>query len=186
LGLRLSRMAWACQGGCVRERSGFTIHATKKLLDRVGELATGPVVPATALGNWYGTVLFWRPQVALLVNEATLVPVLIRLAPAATLMRRFPAELRRVLGAHGVDQEFVDREVRAMGHGSYAKTASRSLVGVMNEFAYLGNVYRGDADGGHDLAAMSVRLARTPMSPLYQRHISPDRELRALVAREIA
>jgi hypothetical protein len=49
----------------------FSVHATKKLLDR----AKGPVKPPvsepmTALGNWYGTVLFWRPQVALLVNEA--------------------------------------------------------------------------------------------------------------------
>ena len=34
-----------------------------------------------------------------------------------------------------------------------------------------------------DLVALSVRLAETPMSPLYKRHISPDHELKALVDR---
>jgi len=81
----------------------FTIHATKKLLDRVPQ----PVMPAvseptTALGNWYATALFWKPQVGLLVNERTLLPVLMPLAPAATLMARFPESLRQTLDAHGI------------------------------------------------------------------------------------
>ena len=37
-------------------------------------------------------------------------------------------------------------------------------------------------DGETDLMALSLRLAETPCSPLYKRHISPDRELSALVA----
>ena len=67
----------------------FSLHATKKLLERV-KAPVEPVVskPTTTLGNWYGTVLFWRPQVALLVNEETLYPVLMPLAPAATLIKR--------------------------------------------------------------------------------------------------
>lgn len=32
-----------------------------------------------------------------------------------------------------------------------------------------------------DLVALSVRIAKTPTSPLYKLHISPDRELAALV-----
>jgi hypothetical protein len=31
------------------------------------------------LGSWYATVLLWKPQVALLVNEKTLLPVLMPL-----------------------------------------------------------------------------------------------------------
>ena len=50
--------------------SMYTLHCTKKLLDRMNaEAATGMTVPTTALGNWYATVLFWRPQLALLVSE---------------------------------------------------------------------------------------------------------------------
>ena len=161
--------------------NGFTIHSTKKLLDRVKQSPRDPVEPATELGNWYATAVFWKPQVALLVNERTLLPVFMLLAPAATLAVRFPVELRRVLDAHGIDPRFVDHEIRSMGQGHYAKTASRSLLGVMNEFTFLGNAHREDHGTDDDLVALSVRLAETPMSPLYKRHISPDHELKALV-----
>ena len=41
----------------------YTIHATRKLLDRV----KGPIRPAVAeptplLGNWYANAIFWRGQ----------------------------------------------------------------------------------------------------------------------------
>lgn len=160
---------------------GFTIHATKKLIDRVKEPFGDPVAPATELGNWYATALFWKPQVALLVNERTLLPVFMPLAPATTLAVRFPDELRRVLDAHGSDPRFVDHEIGSMGEGRYAKTANRSLLGVMNEFTFLGNVHSEDHGADDDLVALSVRLAETAMSPLYKRHISPDHELKALV-----
>jgi hypothetical protein len=160
---------------------GFTIYATRKLLDRVKQPVGEPVEPHSTLGNWYATALFWKPQVALLVNERSLLPVFMPLAPATTLVRRFPDELRRVLDAHGVDPRFVDHEVRSMGEGQYAKTAGRSLLGVMNEFTFLGNVHREDHGADDGLVALSVRLAETPMSPLYKRHISPDHELKALV-----
>jgi len=164
----------------VNDQASFSIHATKKLLDRVKQPVVEPVEPISALGNWYASALFWKPQVALLVNERTLLPVFMPLAPATTLVRRFPDELRGVLDAHGIDPRFVDNEIRSMGEGHYAKTASRSLLGVMNEFAFLGNVHR-EKRGADELVALSVRLAETPMSPLYKRHVSPDHELKALV-----
>ena len=76
----------------------YTLHCTKKLLDRVtpSVLSSGPP-PTTVLGNWYATALFWKPQVALLVNERTLLPVLMSLAPASTLTARFPDALASLL-----------------------------------------------------------------------------------------
>lgn len=77
----------------------FTIHATRKLLDRVAQPVREPVAePSTALGNWYATAMFWRPQhLVLLVSERTLLPVLVPLAPASSLMERFPGCLVEVL-----------------------------------------------------------------------------------------
>ncbi|MCP4966026.1 MAG: hypothetical protein GY926_12420 [bacterium] len=44
----------------------YTIHATKKLLDRVKRPAEAPVdEPSTVLGSWYATAVFWKPQVAI-------------------------------------------------------------------------------------------------------------------------
>ncbi len=165
----------------MNDQVGFSIHATKKLLDRVKQPVVDPVEPVSALGNWYATAVFWKPQVALLVNELTLLPVFMPLAPATTLVRRFPDELRRVLEAHGINPRFVDDEIGSMGAGHYAKTASRSLLGIMVEFTVLGNVHREKRGALVELVDLSVRLARTPMSPLYKRNVSPDHELKALV-----
>lgn len=61
------------------------MRATKKLLRLTGPAtALADDRGSTLLGPWYATVLFWRPRVALLVNESTLRPVLMPLAPAAT------------------------------------------------------------------------------------------------------
>ena len=160
----------------------FSIHATKKLLDRVKQPVMPPVPePTTALGNWYATALFWKPQAALLVNERTLLPVLMPLAPAATLMARFPEALRVTLGAHRMPNDFIDSEIAAMTDGRYAKTASRSVLGIMNEFTRLAG-FRRDYWGITDLVTLAIELSETPCGPLYERHVSPDRELDALMA----
>jgi hypothetical protein len=47
--------------------------------------------------------LFWKPQVVLLVNEKTLLPVLMPLAPARNLMARFPPPCGKRSVAPGTD-----------------------------------------------------------------------------------
>lgn len=160
----------------------YVVHATKKLLERLRPaVLVDPETPSTTmLGGWYATVLFWRPQVALLVNEATLLPVLTPLAPAATLLDRFPAALAAVLAAHGVGDDVVASELVTMDRYLLAKTANRSILGVMNEFSRLADAFRDD-EGAIDVLDLAVRLAETPCSPLYKRHVSPDRELAAWV-----
>lgn len=50
----------------------------------------------------------------------------------------------------------------------------------MNELTHLAGVWR-NPTGADDLDELSLRLAQVPCSPLYERHISPDRELTALL-----
>jgi hypothetical protein len=159
----------------------FVVHATKKLLTRLGGPAqdlSGP--SSTALGDWYATALPWRPQIALFVNESTLLPVLMPLAPAATLTKRFPTALANVLAAHAAGGSFIDDEVARMADCQLATTTNRSVVGIMNEFTRLAETYRGSGSD-LDLLGLALRLASTPCGPLYARHISPDRELAALL-----
>jgi len=159
----------------------FSIHATKKLRDRVKAPLTDPIeTPSTALGNWYATALFWKPQIALFVNETTLLPVLVPLAPVKTLAERFPVHLEAVLNALGTDPRFVAAEITGSADAYWAKTAARSVVGIMNEFSFLAESDRAHKHG-EDLVAIAVGLAGTPCSPLYKRHTFPDRELAALV-----
>ena len=82
----------------------LVVRGTKKLRDRVkGAPAGDGEASTTALGDWFANALFWRPQVALLVNSRTLLPVFMELAPAATLLDRVPAAIEAVLRRHGVD-----------------------------------------------------------------------------------
>ncbi|MEO8695489.1 MAG: hypothetical protein ABI658_18350 [Acidimicrobiales bacterium] len=125
--------------------------------------------------------MFWKPHVALFVNDRTRLPVFVALAPAATLARRFPDQLGRVLEAIGVPSAFVLQEVGAMSEVSYDKTRDRSVLGSMNEFAFMAN-WRRNERGADDLVALSVDLADTPCSPLSKGHGFPDREVAAIVA----
>ena len=158
------------------------IHCTKKLLERIKPptVAAGSALGTTLLGNWYATALFWKPQVALLVNEKTLLPVLMPLAPATDLATRFPEQLASVLAAHGVHQEFIDHELAQMNEVQYAKTSNRSVVGIMNQFSYLAEGYR-EYLQTKDLLTLSIRLSEAPCSPLYKGAVSPDRELKRLL-----
>jgi hypothetical protein len=157
------------------------VRATKKLLDRVGPPTLGEgECGTTLLGPWYATALFWKPQVVLLVNEATLLAVLMPLAPAATVLARMGEQIGDVLAGYGAPAAVLAEERRRMRECRIAKTASRSVVGVMNEFARLAELYRDD-NPRQDLAGLAARLATTPCSPLYGRNVSPDRELAALL-----
>jgi hypothetical protein len=74
----------------------------------------------------------------------------------------------------------IDEEQQQMRNRRLAKTANRSVVGIMNEFTFLAEAYRDDTPTT-DLLALAIRLATTPCGPLYSKHVSPDRELDALL-----
>jgi hypothetical protein len=158
----------------------LVVHATRAFRDRVpGPAAADDDISTTILGPWYATLLRRRPLLALLVNQTTLLPLLTPLAPAATLLTRIPAAVADLLLAHHLPAQLIAAEQAAMADVHLAPTANRSVVGILNEFAYLTDVHQPDPKGLLDL---SVRLAATPLGPLYQRHITPDRELAALIA----
>lgn len=156
----------------------IVVHGTKKFLDRVGIPDPTPGQSTSILGTWYATVLFARPQIALFVNERTLLPVLTPMAPAGTLLARLPTVIGENLKRHGIAQPIIDSELSHMSAYQLAKTSNRSVVGIMNEFSFLYRLHSNAADA--DLLELSVQLAATPCGRLYKKHVSPDRELRAL------
>ena len=162
------------------------MRATKKLAQRLGGFAPAPTEPdLPQLGEWYATVIFWRPQVALFVSETTLLPVFVPLAPATTVLRRLPAELANVLHRNDVPDAFIDAEMSKMSASICLPTASRSMVGVVNEYVRLAEHAHAQSGGTPDLAGLSDWLAQTPMGPLSKRSGSAERELAALVARSM-
>lgn len=143
----------------------LTLRCTRKLLDR---LRVPPVPddsePTTRLGDWYANLLF-RPgqQLVLLVNQRTLLPVVIQAAPAVSIPARLPAAIADVLRALGVPAPAVETELREMRDVSIGKTNSRQVLGSMTDFAYLLDAHLGH---GRPLAEASHRLAHTPCGPI--------------------
>jgi hypothetical protein len=86
------------EGTC--DRYQLALHPKPRVL--LKSAVTAPKVADHWMGGWYATLLPWRPQMVLLVNEQTLLPVLVPLAPAATLTTRIPGHVRPMLDAIGV------------------------------------------------------------------------------------
>ena len=84
--------------------------------------------------------------------------VLVPLAPAASVVSRFVDDAARLFAGLGVDPRFVDVEGTEMSEHCVAKTASRSVVGTMNDFAFLANVHRDERDAD-DLIGLSPARA---------------------------
>jgi hypothetical protein len=92
----------------------FVIRGTKKFLDRAGR----PIADPPESSNVLGERLRQRPvpaiQVALFVNARTFLPVLMPMAPAASVVPRFPTAFADVVNALGIDPRFVASETEAM------------------------------------------------------------------------
>ena len=102
------------------------------------------------------------------------------LAPSATAPSRIGQEIAATLASHRAPAAVVDGELDRMRECRFGPTANRSVVGIMNEFSHLADVYR-RTDPDLNWNQMARRLAATPCSPLYRRHVSPDRELQAFL-----
>ena len=156
----------------------YTLHCTKKLLDRIKQ----PIAPAepessTKLGNWYATAVFWKPQTVLAVNERPLLPVVLPLAPASTVADRLPDALADVLRGIGIPEATIADELAAMNDVHVAKTANRSVLGIINEFTFMAEhaTARGHSRDNLELA---LWLANTPCSPLRKSTGFPNDEAR--------
>ena len=157
----------------------IVIRGTKKFLDRVGRPVPGEVASSGVLGDWYANPLYWRPQAAMFVNERCLLPVMVPFAPATLVVSRLPAAFADVAARIGVDGGALRRELDTMGEYVLAKTASRRVLGMMNDFSHLADAYREGRDSV-PLLELSLWLAQVPCSLLYGKSTSPDSELIAL------
>lgn len=160
----------------------YSIHATKKLLDRMQELTVYSVPEATTrLGNWYAKPLFWRPQYALFINETTFLPVFARLAPASSLANRFPDDLATTLRTHGVPESFIEDELLEMDDVVVSKTNNRRVVGILNELATMATRVR---EYHPDLTPLdlAMELAQVPLGLSGGDYRVPEDALRTLVS----
>jgi hypothetical protein len=143
----------------------FTFHVTSKVSNRLKQpLEQIPSHATNLLGAWYVNLLIvHRQHILLLVSERTLLPVLMPAKNLALFPKQFPAVLGEMLGAIALPPEKILAELQEMTEWRFAKTASRQILGSMNDFAKILDVYIED---GAPLQQQALRLARYPCSPI--------------------
>ena len=116
----------------------FTLRCTRKLLRRLGAKPSSEVVePSTVLGDWYANLLHLRPQqLVLAMNERSLLCVLVPAAPIGSLGERLRAEVGGLLTDIGVPSGPVAAERAAMESMAIGATASRAVLGCMNDAVF--------------------------------------------------
>jgi hypothetical protein len=144
-----------------------TIRCTKKLLSRL-RLPSKMETPesTTALGDWYGNLLFTRSsQTLLLISERSFFPVVLEARGIDTLVPRFQLTVKQMLAKIGALENAVAFELEQMAKISYGPTKSRVVLGVMNDFAFQIEYYL-KSRPALSLFEISLQLSKCPCSPL--------------------
>jgi len=145
-----------------------TIRCTRDLLEYVkAEVGREATRPSNRLGDWYAKRLSTkRGKLAICVSERSLLPILVAATTdAGAFVLAFREAVRSVLRGIGAEPQWVRREARENEQIALGKTASRRVLGSLNDLAFLAHATLDDHP--HiDLVALAVELADTPCSPL--------------------
>ena len=115
----------------------ITLRCTRKLLDLLDQVPKDdPPSPTAALGDWYANVI---PTLAgdliIFVNERTFLSVALPVEAIDGLVPRFVTRVYNLLLMIDVPQEVARLERDELRPVTFAKTASRSVLGVMKDVA---------------------------------------------------
>lgn len=149
----------------------LTVRCTAKLLRRLKVDPKGsPGSSSTRFGDWYATILPVRPaHLILLVNEPTRLAAVLPARGISTLASRIPEAIAEVLRELGASDETVDLERRAMAEVRFDRTASRSVLGTMNDYIFLMQ-WSAARQSPRNLLGLAMDLNHTPVGPLkYER-----------------
>ena len=117
----------------------IVLRCTQKLLRRLGsaDVSHSPARSTNALGDWYVNLLhIGRDQLVMATSERSLLTVLL---PARELRASLAPNLSEMawhlLVEIGVPPDRAASEAEAMRDATFARTASRSVLASMNDFA---------------------------------------------------
>jgi hypothetical protein len=146
----------------------FTMRCTRVLLKRLkASPSPSPPAPTTKLGDWYANLLHTRPhQLILCVSEKTLLPVVMAATGPEPVEVRLTARVGEMLRVMGLSETVVAAELADMAEAAISTTASRTVLGSMNDFAFMldSHLRHGDT-----LMAAALGLSEAPCSPIDMR-----------------
>jgi hypothetical protein len=154
----------------------ITLRCTQKLRKQLGvSFADNPPPTSSHLGDWYANLI---PTVLggliMFVNEKTLLTVAIPVWESENLIPLFRARVANILILIGIHPIAIEKEIIHYYQIHYAKTASRSLLGSMNDFAFNYQVYAEIAidEGDLSLSKIELKLNYMPCAPIEYKYPS--------------
>jgi hypothetical protein len=149
--------------GCVGEDAIILIRGTQKLLKRLGKQSNELDSSTNALGDWYATLVYvGRIQLVLCTSANSLLSVVFEARQArARIAESLRKDLETLLFDIGVSESQVRAELAEMCNYQFGPTASRSILGTMNDFAQ-SIYYRMDEQPEVTLRQISLDLSGTP------------------------
>jgi hypothetical protein len=166
------------------------IHCTQKLLKELGNPPLQISTPETheGLGNWYCNLLRIHPRKCLLLtNEKTLYSFLIPRVlkqNLKNLKNEFLINLNLNLRAEGFSIEVIDKVIKEYREIGFAKTASKNVLGAMNQLAFEYEVLIQDKGGVENVRIFETNrnINRTILKGI--KYLHPIEALRALLLGE--
>jgi hypothetical protein len=146
------------------------LRCTQKLRKYLGITPLDqPDPPSATLGNWYANLI---PTAAgdliIFVNERTLLTVAIPAWESDRLLELFRLRVANLLGMIGLPQHIIDRERSHFDQIQFGKTASRSVLGSLNDFAWQYQSLAEEARSKADLSLSNAEfnMSQVPCGPL--------------------
>jgi hypothetical protein len=148
----------------------FTLRCTRKLLEFLDvEPVEEPEPPTGALGDWYANLIpTCAGYLIIFVNERSLITVAVPAWEAEHLISLFRLRVKNLLTGMGLPQGVIEKELGHLIPVQFAKTASRSILGCMNNMAWHYQVRAEQAleEGDLRLSPVELGLSQMPFSPL--------------------
>ncbi len=143
--------------------------------------AADPPPPENALGDWYANCI-WTAAGDLIIfgSEKAFLSVAMPVEAVGQFAPLFVSRVRRLLRALDVPEPAVAEEMAHYREVAIAKTASRSVLGVMNDIAWHYQLAAERQSGDEPPS-----LARAELRASMRMHIGPDYSMPCLVAREL-
>ena len=115
-----------------------TLRCTRKLYKFLEiEPVETPEPPTGALGDWYANLVpTYAGDLIIFVNELSLITVAIPVWESDRLVPLFRIRVENLLLMIGVPQKAIDRELKHYDSVQFSRTASRSVLGSMNDSAW--------------------------------------------------
>jgi len=157
----------------------ITFRCTKRVIERFHLQIVDEALASTGiLGDWYANLLNVGSQrFVLCVSARALLPVILP-ARRDSFPSRFCDHLRGVLETLAISSDQIAAELASTADVAFARTRSRQVLGVMNDFAFMAAFLMSQANPPCTVEEARLQLAGTPYGLLGHDH--PDRVARAL------